>query len=251
MKPRRLLAFTLLVLSVGWPLAVSNQTPDPAPVLAAARKALGGEPRLTSVRTVIVNGRTRLVRGRNLVPIEFEIACELPDRYVRMNEIPAEETGVMKSGFAGDALIQGPLPDDSQQANVAARAALVRGAKQDFGRWSLPLFAASFPGYPLTFTYVGRAQATDGAADAISATSPDGFAARLFIDTATHLPVMVTWQDAKVEHRLYYADYRDVDGLRWPFLIRRAVGGDTVEETTIDRYRVNAKIDARKFETVR
>ena len=73
-----------------------------AVALVAARRALGGEPQLTSVRTVIVNGRTRLVRGRNLVPIECEIACELPDRYVRLNEIPTEETGVMKRGFAGD-----------------------------------------------------------------------------------------------------------------------------------------------------
>ena len=50
------------------------------------------------------------------------------------------------------------------------------------------------------------------------------------------------------ENRLYFADYRDVDGMKWPFRLRRALGADTVEETTFDRFRVNAKIDAKKFQ---
>ena len=63
---------------------------------------------------------------------------------------------------------------------------------------------------------------------------------------------MLMWQvpaQAKaIEHRLYYADFRNVDGLKLPFRIRHAVGGDTVEETTFDRIKINAKIDPRKFE---
>jgi predicted thioesterase len=47
---------------------------------------------------------------------------------------------------------------------------------------------------------------------------------------------------------MYFADYRDVDGLKLPFRIRRAVGGDTTEETTFDRFRINARIDAKRFE---
>ena len=50
------------------------------------------------------------------------------------------------------------------------------------------------------------------------------------------------------ENRIYYADYRDVDGLKLPFRIRRAVGATTVEETMFDRYRINARVDPRKFE---
>jgi hypothetical protein len=48
--------------------------------------------------------------------------------------------------------------------------------------------------------------------------------------------------------RLYFADYRDVDGLQLPFRIRRATGTETTEETTFDRYRINAKIDPRRFD---
>jgi hypothetical protein len=56
-------------------------------------------------------------------------------------------------------------------------------------------------------------------------------------------------QARPVEHRLYYADYRNVDGIVLPFRIRRAIGADTTEETTFDRFRLNTKIDPRKFAT--
>ena len=50
-----------------------------------------------------------------------------------------------------------------------------------------------------------------------------------------------------VEHRIYFADYRDVEGVKLPFRLRRAIGTDTTEETTFDRFRLNTKIDPRKF----
>jgi hypothetical protein len=50
-----------------------------------------------------------------------------------------------------------------------------------------------------------------------------------------------------VQHRLYYADYRDVNGVKVPFRLRRAIGTDTTEETTFDRFRLNTKIDPKKF----
>jgi hypothetical protein len=56
-------------------------------------------------------------------------------------------------------------------------------------------------------------------------------------------------QARPVENRLYYADYRNVDGVQLPFRIRRAIGTDTTEETTFDRFRLNTKIDPRKFAT--
>jgi hypothetical protein len=58
-------------------------------------------------------------------------------------------------------------------------------------------------------------------------------------------------QATPVENRLYFADYRDVDGLKFPFRLRRAIGTETTEETTFDRFRVNVKIDQRKFEPLK
>jgi len=314
---------------------------EAAVVLGAAREVLGGERRLSSIKTVVASGHTRQLQGDNLVPILFEINIELPDKYVRTDEIPARESGPNSRGFNGDGLIQsgdasgagprrgGPPPGGAPDTAAAGRsagqpAAPGRGApgepgrgpagpppsptvpvKQDFVRLTLGMFATSFSSYPLAFGLAGQAEAPEGKADVLDVKGPGNFAARFFIDSKTHLPLMLSWttppnlvpvvagqkppanlppgsvtfempmppadsataeqkkqfeeealaarkkamaSTRPTENRIYYADYRDVDGLKLPFRIRRAVGATTVEETTFDRYRINARIDARKFE---
>jgi hypothetical protein len=198
----------------------------------------------------------------------------------------------------------------------------VAAVKQDFVRLMLGMFAGSFSSYPLTFTYAGQAEAPQGSADVLDVKGPANFSAKLFVNSQTHLPIMISWTapagrgrgagpggppgaggagrsaapgapavppgggppaaappagappagappsgappagappagaargagpaaPAAVEYRIYYADYRDVDGMQWPFRLRRATGTDTTEETTFDRFRVNTKIDPKKFE---
>ncbi len=281
-------AVGLLAFSAGYGGTPSLAAQAPAPkgdataVLAAAREALGGEKKLAAVKTITATGRTRQVRGDNLVPIEFEILVELPDKYIRRDEIPAQETGVTASGFNGDALLQDPPPPAAPAPPPAPAGApagprpnpgamRVTMLKQDFARLMLGMFAASFPSYPLTFTYVAEAEAPQGKADVLEGKGPNNFTVRLFISRDTHLPLMVTWTPqaaggargapgapgargapgapgAPPENRLYFADYREVDGLQLPFRLRRAVGADTIEETTFDRFRVNGKIDPKRFE---
>jgi len=53
---------------------------------------------------------------------------------------------------------------------------------------------------------------------------------------------------APPQNYLYFGEYHDVDGMQFPFRLRRAVGADTIEETTFDRFKVNAKIDPKRFE---
>lgn len=302
-------------------------------VLAEARKALGGD-RLAAVKTLVASGRTRRVRGNNLVPIEFEIFIALPDKYVRIDEFPAEDTDPTASGFNGDALIQipappaapalgrgtspvvppsatapgapGGMPPGGRGAAPDPRRARILAIKQDFTRLALGLLAAS-PGLPLTFSYAAIAEAPQGRADVLDVKGEGNIALRFFVHSETRLPVMVSWNTpptnvivtvpgqpppktvapgavvvagppappagapkeetdkyakdvvamrakamaTPVEHRLYFADYRDVDGVRLPFRLRRAIGPETTEETTFDRFRVNAKIDPRKLEPVK
>jgi hypothetical protein len=275
------LAAALVAVSVS---AVLGQTPDAAQVMSSAREALGGEKKLSAVRTFTATGRTRQVRGNNLVPIEFEINCELPDKFVRKDEIPAQDTDPTTRGFNGDTLIQfpppgagrgggrpgGPPPGAPPPAAAPGRAGgpppgggrgpggpvrPIIAAKQDFARLMLGMFAASFPSVPLTFKYAAVGEAPEGKADILDVAGPDNLSMRFIVQRDTHLPVMLMWsapapgQPAPAEQRMYFADYRDVDGLKLPFRIRRAVGADTIEETTFDRFRINPKIDPRKFET--
>jgi hypothetical protein len=349
-----------------------QQKPSPPPspqavakaqeVLFEARKALGGA-KLAEIKTVVASGNTKRVRGNNLVPIEFQIFIELPDKYLRADEFPAEELDPTSSGFAGDALIQipppvtptmppgmtppggapgaaRPMPSGPPAGNPPSgergappagergamppggmppgmmpggrgpmmdpRRARVLSLKQDYARLVLGLLADS-PAYPLTFAYAAEAEAPQGKADVLDAKGDGNFTLRYFINTQTHLPVMVTWttpptsvivtvpgqpaaktvapgavvvegppapaanapqeekdkytkdvlavrakaQATPVEHRLYFADYRDVGGVKFPFRLRRAIGTETTEETTFDRFRLNTKIDPRKFETVK
>src|SRR5947209_8673473 len=169
-----------LAASLQFPLHA--QTPDAAKVLADARAALGGDDKLAAVKSFVATGRTRQVRGNNLVPIEFEINCELPDKFVRKDEIPAQDTDPTTRGFNGDTLIQVPPPGAGRggpraggpgPGGPAAGAPPPRGAaraggpppaggrgpggppvppivavKQDFARLMLGMFAASFPSFP-------------------------------------------------------------------------------------------------------
>lgn len=269
--------------------------------MAAARAALGGDTKIASVKTFIANGRTRQVRGENLVPIEFEIQAELPDKYSRRDEFPAQDAGPVTSGFAGDALVLIPRPapppprpgmpaPPPQQQEMMLRARTMQ-AKQDFARLLLGMFAGTTAAFPVTYVYAGQAEAPQGKADVIDVKGPANFAARLFV-ADSGLPIMLSWQPqmggpgpggppqgaatpappaggtpppaaapntaapggppgAKPapEQRLFFADYRDVDGLKLPFRIRRAAGSETTEETVFDRYRINAKVDPRRFDT--
>src|SRR5688572_7462128 len=115
--------FVALVCGYGITLAAVDQSPAERAekVLADARTALGGE-KLAAVQSLTASGRTRRVRGNNLVPIEFEIFLQLPDKYLRADESPFEETDPTSSGFNGDALIQFPAPPAGPAGPMPGRA---------------------------------------------------------------------------------------------------------------------------------
>ena len=52
-----------------------------------------------------------------------------------------------------------------------------------------------------------------------------------------------------IEYSLFFEDWREVDGINFPHVMRRAATGTTDEEWAINKVKFNAKLDARKFET--
>ena len=49
-----------------------------------------------------------------------------------------------------------------------------------------------------------------------------------------------------VDYSLYFEDWREVDGVKFPHKIRRAMSGATNEEWTINKVKVNPKIDSEE-----
>lgn len=51
-----------------------------------------------------------------------------------------------------------------------------------------------------------------------------------------------------VEFRVYYGNYQDVDGMKLPHSFQQSVAGNAASEITIEKYKVNPKIDPKRFE---
>jgi hypothetical protein len=294
---------------------VLGQGSEALRVLGEMRAALGGDAKLAAVKSFMASGRSARTAGQFQLSSEFEMNCELPDKYVKTETISMGTAGTTnKVGFNGGTLIQetsspasmaghgggggvvmfrsaggpapsGPPPTPEQQATLDANR--LRIVKAEFTRLTAAMFGASFGGNPVEFTHVGQAEAPEGKADILEIKGAQDFVARLFVDGRTRRPLMITWQgpgmapvinmrsssdggshasaadrdrtiDARmremqaaaqrvVEHRMYFSDYREVDGVRLPHQIVRSVDGATVEEIAFEKFKLNERIDVKKF----
>jgi hypothetical protein len=217
-----LLAAAVLAGIAATGTGIDAQATDADKVIAAARQALGGDGKIDAVKTVSVVGRTTRTRPDGTSSeSEFELSIELPDKYMRRDVLAAMgPTSVYRNtGFNGDGLINltdvppslsaggnirvsmigpGSAPPGvtltpEQKADLDKRT--IAGFKQEFTRLSLGMFISSFKAYPIQFKYGGQAESADGKADILDVTGENGFTGRLFLDAATHLPLMFSWMD--------------------------------------------------------
>jgi hypothetical protein len=209
----------VVVAMLAVPSLVIGQAGDVNKVLADMKAAIGGAEKVAAVKTLTATGRTlRTNAAGTATENEFELAMELPDKYM-MRAVLAN-LGTMSvyrnSGFNGDGLINmvdqppslgggggtmvvraaggpagggPPTPEQTAQANRQ----ILQTQKRDFGRLALGLFGSSYPSFPLEFSYGGEAEAADGKAWIVDVKGAEDFTARLFIDTKTHLPLMQSW----------------------------------------------------------
>jgi hypothetical protein len=222
---------------------------DAVKVLGDAREALGGSKKLEALKTLTATGRTlRTLPNGTSTEGDFEMALELPDKFVRRDVLAA--LGNMSiyrlSGFNGDAVINeidsppqlstgnmvvhmrtaGPGGGDpatmTAEQKEAARVAALQTARRELSRLALGMLV-TLPSYPLTFTHGGTAESPDGTADIIDVKG-ENFAARLFIDTKTHLPLMLSWMDKEPLQRVV----RTAGGPGGPGAAAPAGGGNVV-----------------------
>jgi hypothetical protein len=200
---------------------LAAQGRDVNQVLAGARTALGG-PKLDAVKTLTAVGRTvRALPNGTSAESEFELALELPDKYLMRSVLAAmgNMSVYRMSGFNGGQVIEeiDRPPSLAGGGMVVVRFGVPGGAvdpekmtaeekadfdqkrlianKKEFARLALGLFAMSPAAYPVELADGGQAESPDGKADVIEVKGEGGFAAKLFIDAQTHLPLMLSWMD--------------------------------------------------------
>lgn len=209
------------------PAGVSAQQQDVAKgaaVLAEARKALGGEDKLAAIKRLQVNGASRRANGNFNLEGDTEVFLEPPDKFRRnesltvgggtgierteglngtefWNETSGDFGGRGRGRFGGGF---GGVPNGGGQTGAAPDAG--RGAPspetlerlRDFQRRNLQsevsrLLLAILLTSDAPVAWIGTAQAPEGSADVLEVKTADGAATRMFIDTATHMPLMLTW----------------------------------------------------------
>jgi hypothetical protein len=303
--------------------AVARQDdPKAAQAIADARKAIGGR-KLDALKTISLDALLQRNVGTFGMSADLEVALEMPDKYMRAETLQGPMGGGSTAGFNGDRPLKaaaaagfgpgggimirrgpgGPIPPTAEARTPEQERqidqAVVRSSRQELSRLMLGWFATAHPSLDVRYTYAGEAESPDGIAHVVDVKNADGFAARLFIEKETSLPLMLTYRGpqarvvaaggprgrggepgpqprtrptseeerkgptdnapgqadvvreqppALVEYALYFDDWREVDGIRFPHRLRRAAAGATIEEWTVTRVRVNRVIDPGKFE---
>ena len=97
-----------IVFTLAIPVLVLGQGGDVAKILADVRQALGGEQKLSAVKTITATGRSARTRPDGTsTEAEFELLVELPDKYMRRDVLMAMgPTSIYRNaGFNADGLI--------------------------------------------------------------------------------------------------------------------------------------------------
>jgi hypothetical protein len=282
-----------------------------ASLLAEARKALGGDEKLRAVKTLQVKGDFKRSAGQNTIEGEVELFVELPDKLrrtedlslpgggpsiIRTEVLNGTDTWEDNTGGGGQFIFRGPggafgrggggglgrggggdAADGNQRGggreNVDSerlRQIQLRARQAELMRLALALLLTSND----PVTWVGTAQSPDGTADVLEVKPAEGPAIRVFLDTMSHMPLMLTWQGAgpqiftrrgggrgqaqgdqpaapprpqQATLRMTLGEYKAVNGIKLPHLITRGVNDQTNEEWTVSSYRVNPSFKADTF----
>src|SRR5687768_15970941 len=116
--------------------------------------------------------------------------------------------------------------------------------------------------------WLGTAQAPDGTADMLEIKPAEGAATRVFLDSTTHMPLMVTntgfcgggrgrrgggadgragGPPPQITIETHLSEYKTVNGIKLPHLITRGANGQTNEEWEIKNYRINPNLKQNTF----
>lgn len=222
-------------------------SPSPSPELLPSVKkildryvqALGGEEALQKITTRIAKG-SRIGADGVLVP--EEIYQKAPDKLLTITSYPAV---VFSNGFNGT-VVWGhssregatPLPDEIL-VQLKREAVFHKELKMQ------ELYSE--------LTVLGRASVRDSEAYVIEATPVHGAVEKLFFDVRTGLLVSRYVESntalGKLPLQTDYQDYREVDGIKQPFLIYWSMPG-RIWGRKIEEIKQNVDLDDAKFNPI-
>jgi len=200
------------------PLAAQDRV---AGVLAGVQKVLGGEDKVAALKGLTAEGPFRRSMGGRDMEGVMTLTIVRPDKMRRVEEIAMggmvggpmmERTSVLAGNIAWDDManrggmgggmqivMRGPGDGPGGPGGAPAMTeeqmneVRVRRGRVQLHRWMAALVAEG----PAAWTDAGIAESPDGKADILETKEETGRVLRLFIDQATHLPLMVQYQDPK------------------------------------------------------
>jgi len=226
-----------------WAPASSTAKPEPLPsvkqILDRYVQALGGAAALEKIKTRTVKG-SRIGADGVLVP--EEVYQKAPDKLLTVTSYPKVvfSNGVNGTVVWGHSSQEGPTPLPEQlTAQLKRDAVFYKELKTE------ELYS--------NLSVLGTVQVRDSEAYVIQATPVSGPVEKLFFDVKSGLLVRRYSESdtalGKLPLQLDYEDYRDVDGIKQPFLIHWSMPG-RIWGRKIDEIKQNVEIDDTKFNPI-
>jgi hypothetical protein len=212
-------------------VVVPREDAKAAAIMAGARKALGGEKKLANLKGlsmraefrremagpttfggatfVMMGGGGAVGGGGGQMTGSIEIDVQFPDKFYRAETSMGGLAMTRIDGFEGSRPffdIQSSSPGARIMADNGASdpqrvQAALRRTNSDLGRLLLGLIGGTHAGFPVQYAYAGEAESPETTAHVIDVTGPDDFKARLFIDTRSNLPLMLTYTEQEAAVR--------------------------------------------------
>lgn len=255
-----------------------DAAPPVRELLAKVAEALGGAERLRAVQSLSITGTLRRVFPDQDRSGAYEVSYLSPDNYKKVEraevstgtQITLTKTLSKGEGWSGTGIKTSGLELNLDQVGGQARPLSSDARRQLRAEFAIHLLArllvAPAPS-SVQFNYAGQADASGLHAFMLDMRGADDFAARVFLDPQTFLPLAMSYrgrppmividkpdtergaQSYEVELEARFSDYRVESGIVLPHHIAVESGGKLLEEFELKTCRVNpAEVVASDFE---
>jgi len=235
------LVFEMCVLLLGFSPAIAQTAAQPpaGQIIEKYMQALGGKAALEKVASRTMKGSMEMPEWE--VKGAVEVYLKGPDKYLSISNV--EDWGASQEAFSGEA---GWTRSPDGAVSVMSRSDLELAKRDNRIDRDLKLLEL------YKWTGAGTAKVAGRDAWVLEGTPPGGGAEKYYFDAGSGLLLRrdferVSLEEGIILNQAYYEDYRDVDGVKIPFTVRR-VTQDYSHIVKWSEVRHNVAIEDSKFE---